>query len=40
MVVWRTGRRDGTTQMPPIITHVVDQNDVALLGTWVQALPR
>ncbi len=39
MVVWRTARRDGTTQMPPIATHVVDVNDVNLLDAWVTALP-
>jgi hypothetical protein len=36
---WRAGRRDGVTQMPPIATHVVDQADLLLLNTWVNALP-
>jgi hypothetical protein len=39
MIAWRTGRRDGTTQMPPIATHVVDLRDMNLLDAWVAALP-
>ncbi len=39
MIAWRTGRRDGVTQMPPIATHVVDQLGVAGLDAWVAALP-
>jgi hypothetical protein len=39
MIPWRSGRRDGVTQMPPIGTHLVDETDVAILGAWVAALP-
>jgi len=38
MVPWRASRRDGVTQMPPLDTHVVDQNDVQLLDTWIGAM--
>ena len=38
-VAWTASRRDGVTQMPPIATHLVDQNDVALLGMWIDELP-
>ena len=39
MIAWRASRRDGTTQMPPIATHVVDPDAVNLLDAWVNALP-
>jgi hypothetical protein len=38
-IPWRTSRRDGLAQMPPLETHVVDQNDVKLLGDWIGAMP-
>src|SRR5579883_2841993 len=38
-IPWTASRRDGVAQMPPIATHVVDLNDVALLGTWIASLP-
>jgi hypothetical protein len=37
-VPWTASRRDGVTQMPPVGTHLVDQNDVALLGAWIGSL--
>src|SRR5882672_6222100 len=37
MIPWRASRR-GTTQMPPLGTHLVDQNDVQLLQNWVNGL--
>jgi hypothetical protein len=37
-VAWMTARRDGVTQMPPIATHLVDQNDVQLLDAWIGAI--
>jgi hypothetical protein len=36
---WTASRRDGTTQMPPIDTHLVDENDVKVLSNWITALP-
>ncbi len=39
MIPWRTARRDGVTQMPPIATHRVDESDVQVLDAWVSALP-
>ncbi len=39
MIPWRAGRRDGVTQMPPIATHLVDTLGVAVLDSWVSALP-
>jgi hypothetical protein len=38
-VAWTASRRDGVAQMPPIATHVVDQNDVAQLTGWIGSLP-
>jgi hypothetical protein len=37
-IPWTASRRDGVTQMPPIGTHLVDQNDVALLDAWISTL--
>jgi hypothetical protein len=37
-IPWTASRRDGVTQMPPIGTHLVDQNDVALLNAWIGSL--
>jgi cytochrome c553 len=37
-IVWTASRRDGVTQMPPIASHLVDQNDVALLSAWIRSL--
>lgn len=34
-IPWTASRRDGVTQMPPIGSHLVDQNGVALLNTWI-----
>jgi hypothetical protein len=38
-IAWTASRRDGVTQMPPIATHLVDQNDVTLLDMWIDELP-
>jgi hypothetical protein len=38
-IPWRMSRRDGTSQMPPIDTHLVDMLGVQLLNNWVAALP-
>lgn len=38
-LAWRASRRDGTTQMPPIATHRVDQDDMKMLSDWIAALP-
>ena len=37
-VVWTASRRDGVAQMPPIGTHLVDQNDMANLASWIGSL--
>ncbi|MGA7118961.1 MAG: hypothetical protein WBY94_02630 [Polyangiaceae bacterium] len=37
-VSWTVSRRDGVVQMPPIATHLVDQNDVALLNMWIASM--
>ena len=37
-VAWLVSRRDGVNQMPPIATHLEDQNDVQLLNTWIGAM--
>jgi hypothetical protein len=37
-VYWTASRRDGVVQMPPIATHLVDQNDMILLSTWIGAM--
>lgn len=37
-IVWTASRRDGVVQMPPIVTHLVDQNDMALLNTWIRSM--
>lgn len=37
---WTASRRDGVTQMPPIDTYLVDENDVAVLSAWIQSLPK
>jgi hypothetical protein len=40
-VVWTMSRRDGTpTQMPPVATHLVDEDDLQLVTSWIAALPR
>jgi hypothetical protein len=37
-IVWTASRRDSVVQMPPLATHLVDQNDVQLLSSWIGAL--
>ena len=38
-VLWeRLRRRDGTTQMPPLASHRVDQAAVDLIGQWIDGL--
>jgi hypothetical protein len=37
-LVWTCSRRDGATQMPPIATHLVDENDVKTLSDWIAGL--
>jgi hypothetical protein len=37
-ILWTASRRDGVVQMPPIASHLVDQNDVALLSTWILSM--
>jgi hypothetical protein len=39
LVVALTGLRDGKEQMPPIGSHVVDDAGLALIKSWVDALP-
>jgi hypothetical protein len=34
-IPWTASRRDGVTQMPPLASHLVDQNGVALLNAWI-----
>jgi hypothetical protein len=38
-IVWTASRRDSVVQMPPLATHLVDQNDVQMLSSWIGALP-
>jgi hypothetical protein len=38
-IAWTTSRRDSTVQMPPIATHLVDQNDLLRLDAWIAAMP-
>jgi hypothetical protein len=37
-VAWTISRRDSVAQMPPLATHLVDQNDVVLLNGWINGL--
>jgi hypothetical protein len=37
-VLWTISRRDGVAQMPPIASHLVDQNDVQRIGAWIAGL--
>jgi hypothetical protein len=37
-IYWTASRRDGVVQMPPIATHLVDQDDMALLNTWISSM--
>jgi hypothetical protein len=38
-LLWTASRRDGVTQMPPLATHLVDEDDVKVLSNWITALP-
>jgi hypothetical protein len=38
-IAWTMSRRDGIVQMPPIASHLVDQNDLQRLDTWIAELP-
>jgi hypothetical protein len=37
-IPWTVGRRDGVAQMPPLATHLVDQNNAALLSSWIASM--
>jgi hypothetical protein len=37
-IPWTVSRRDSVVQMPPLATHLVDQNDVQMLDTWIAAM--
>jgi hypothetical protein len=37
-ILWTVSRRDGVVQMPPIASHLVDQNDVQRLSAWIAGL--
>jgi hypothetical protein len=40
-VAWTMGRRDGTpTQMPPIATHLIDEDDLQLITSWIATMPK
>jgi hypothetical protein len=38
-IAWTISRRDGVVQMPPLASHLVDQNDVQRVGMWIAGLP-
>jgi hypothetical protein len=38
-IAWTASRRDSAVQMPPLATHLVDQNDLARLDSWIAAIP-
>jgi hypothetical protein len=38
-IAWTASRRDSAVQMPPLATHLVDQNDLATLDRWITAIP-
>ncbi len=38
-IVYRASKRDDFWQMPPIATHVIDQNGLDALRAWIQELP-
>ncbi len=37
-IPWTASRRDSVVQMPPLATHLVDQNDVLKLDAWIAAM--
>jgi hypothetical protein len=37
-ILWTISRRDGVAQMPPIASHLVDQNDVQRVSAWIGGL--
>jgi hypothetical protein len=37
-IPWTVSRRDSVVQMPPLGTHLVDQNDVQMLSSWIIGL--
>ncbi len=37
-IPWTASRRDSVVQMPPIATHLVDENDVQTLDRWIGAM--
>jgi hypothetical protein len=37
-IPWTASRRDSVVQMPPLATHLVDENGVQMLKSWIGAL--
>jgi hypothetical protein len=38
-LVWLLSHRRGTYQMPPLVSHVIDERGTQALGDWIDALP-
>ncbi|HEY4181854.1 MAG TPA: hypothetical protein VGM90_33655 [Kofleriaceae bacterium] len=38
-VVWQLAHRRGLYQMPPLVSHVIDEDGTAKLAEWIDALP-
>jgi predicted small lipoprotein YifL len=39
VIPWRDGRRDRFTQMPPLATHIRDEEGLAKIVNWIKTLP-